>query len=220
MKDARPQVVAQRLLNLYRQYHVINGKWAALNPVFLKEGTATDVLTALEKLPTGDKLAQHIKNLQNGKNTYAYFDTIDPNLLPYNGMMEAQAAAPKLPEREMSALARELRGFVPNAESLERIKSLPLVKSLGDNWRNEISAAVANSPDLAATWDIVLKLDTATALWFKAGQLLAETPSERMRAEVQADMFDYENYLPMFGQAGTDLLDQLRRAVSTQSELD
>ncbi|MDR0449247.1 MAG: hypothetical protein LBG89_02175 [Rickettsiales bacterium] len=214
MKDARPNVAAQRLLNLYRQYHVVVGKWATLNPVFLKEG-APEVLAELEKLSTGKKLSQHIKNLRAGKTAS---DAIDPDLLPYNGMMEVQTGggAARLAEREMSQLARELHGFVPAAENLERIKSLPFVKSLGENWRDGIAAALSNSSELSAAWDVVLKLDTATGLWFKAGRLLSETPSERMRAEIQADMLQYENYLPMFGAAGADLLGQLKKAISVQ----
>jgi hypothetical protein len=41
--------------------------------------------------------------------------------------------------------------------------------------------------------------------------------SERVRAQVQADMPDYETYLPMFGDAGTELLAKLRTFISSMN---
>ena len=42
----KASVVAQKLLNLYRQAHVIIGGWSALNPIFVEEATP-DVLSSL-----------------------------------------------------------------------------------------------------------------------------------------------------------------------------
>ena len=63
---AKASSIAQKLLNLYRQAHVINGGWAAVNRVLLDEAT-DEVLTELPELPTGKMLVQHIKNLREGK---------------------------------------------------------------------------------------------------------------------------------------------------------
>ena len=55
----KASVVAQKLINLYRQAHVIIGGWAAVNPIFIDEATP-DVLDAMSVLPTGRFLVQHI----------------------------------------------------------------------------------------------------------------------------------------------------------------
>ena len=57
-------IVAQRLLNLYRQEHVIRGGWAAVNQVFIAESNDEQVIHELENLPTGKKLIEHINNLR------------------------------------------------------------------------------------------------------------------------------------------------------------
>ena len=46
-------IIAQRLLNLYRQAHVINGGWAAVNKVFLDESGDPKVIEELQNMPTG-----------------------------------------------------------------------------------------------------------------------------------------------------------------------
>lgn len=214
MKDLRPQITAQRLLNLYRQYKVINGRWAALNPVFLAEGSE-QVLEELQKLATGGRLAQHIRNLKSGKTPN---DSINPDLLPYGGMMEFVGGA-KLEESDMSALTRELRDWRPDLAHLDSIRALPFIKNMGDEWHTRIAAALANYADLSAAWDNVVKFDTASNLWLKAEQVLASVPTERLSAEVQADMLGYENYLPMFGAAGTEMLDRLKRLLTSQEGL-
>ncbi|MCL2629302.1 MAG: hypothetical protein FWD33_01225 [Alphaproteobacteria bacterium] len=213
MKDQKPYVTAQRLLNLYRQYHAINGKWAALNPVFLKEGDTPEVQGELELLPTGKNLVKHIKNLQHNLTAK---DSIDPDLLPYNGAMEFHANAEKISNSDMAQLAAALKEFMPDAQHLEKIKSLPFVADMGEGWRDTIGGAIAKHPELAAKWELVLKFDSATQLWFKAGRILAEIPSDRSRAEIQADMLGYENFLPLFGASGMELLNRLKETLSTQ----
>ena len=39
--------------------------------------------------------------------------------------------------------------------------------------------------------------------------------TERARAQLQADMPEYETYLPMFGEAGVELLEKLRSFITT-----
>ena len=46
--------------------------------------------------------------------------------------------------------------------------------------------------------------------------MVISTPlTERTRAQVQSDMPEYETYLPMFGDAGAELLSKLRTFIST-----
>ena len=45
---AKNVAVAQKLLNLYRQEHVIIGGWSAVNPVFINEAT-DDVIKELRE---------------------------------------------------------------------------------------------------------------------------------------------------------------------------
>ena len=66
MLNVKASVIAQKLLNLYRQEHVIIGGWTVVNQVFVDEATP-DVLTALGELPTGSSLVRHIENLRSGK---------------------------------------------------------------------------------------------------------------------------------------------------------
>ena len=61
--NTKASTTAQRLLNLYRQEHVIFGGWAAVNQVFVDEATP-DVLRELRELPTGKNLVKHIENLR------------------------------------------------------------------------------------------------------------------------------------------------------------
>ena len=83
--NIKTSTIALKLLNLYRQEHVIIGGWAAVNPIFVNEAN-DDVIKELRDMPTGKALVQHIENLRNGKTP---MDSIDPELLPYGGMMTA-----------------------------------------------------------------------------------------------------------------------------------
>ena len=85
----KTSTIELKLLNLYRQEHVIIGGWAAVNPIFVNEAN-DDVIKELRDMPTGKALVQHIENLRNGKTP---MDSIDPELLPYGGMMIAEDTA-------------------------------------------------------------------------------------------------------------------------------
>ena len=56
--NAKTSATAQKLLNLYRQEHVIIGGWATVNPVFINEAT-DEVIRELRELPTGKMLVPH-----------------------------------------------------------------------------------------------------------------------------------------------------------------
>ena len=94
-------IIAQRLLNLYRQEHVIEGGWAAVNKVFIQESNDPKVISELELLPTGGRLVAHINNLRSGKTP---MDSIDKDLLPYGGMMSGQFAVFTLSDEEKAEL--------------------------------------------------------------------------------------------------------------------
>ena len=70
----KASVVAQQMINLYRQQHVIVGGWGAGNQIFVNEADK-DVIAELPNLPNGRLLVQHIENLRNGKTS---MDSIEP----------------------------------------------------------------------------------------------------------------------------------------------
>lgn len=209
--NPRPNVVAQKLLNLYRQQHVIFGGWQAINKIFIDEAD-TEVLTEMVHLPAGRFLIQHIENLRSGKTP---MDSIAPDLMPYGGMMNEAVESTHLSDTEMDELRNALNNFVPDADGLVKIQSLDVVKKFGDEWQPAIRSALADEPDLLDKWNIVSKTARAYYLWKVANDMLAAPISERSRAQIQADLPEYETYLPMFGDAGNDLLTRLRVFVST-----
>ena len=113
-------IIAQRLLNLYRQEHVIEGGWSAVNKVFLAESNDAQVISELENMPTGKKLIAHINNLRNKKTP---MNTIDKDLLPYSGLMSGVEVSFSLTDEEIAELKRALDKFQPTQESLNTISS-------------------------------------------------------------------------------------------------
>jgi hypothetical protein len=210
----KPSITAQKLLNLYRQYFAINGGWSAINKVLIAESTP-EIIAHIKQLPTGDFLAEHIANLQSGKTPMS---GIAQDLLPYNGLMETSVNVVKIASHDMETLSTLLRVFIPTVENLNEIKALPFIVALGDGWKESVAVALEKSAELSAIWDTVIKFDTASHLWFKAGRMLSSVPSERLRAEIQADMMMYENFLPMFGDAGLNLLNKLRDVLNTPED--
>lgn len=206
--------IAQRLLNLYRQAHVIDGGWAAVNKVFIAESNDAQVITELENMPTGKKLVAHINNLRSGKTP---MDSIDKDLLPYGGLMSGQTLNVSLSEDEINQLKVALDDFQPTLESLNDIKELPFIQKFGNDWIEDIKAALAFNRDMSAKWKTVIQTDTAYRIWDSAKELLSETLTERHRARIQADMPEYETYLPMFGDAGKEMLAKLRTFMSSLS---
>ena len=206
--------VAQRLLNLYRQAHVIDGGWAAVNKVFIAESNDAQVITELENMPTGKKLVAHINNLRSGKTP---MDSIDKDLLPYGGLMSGTTINVSLSEDEINQLKIALDNFQPTLESLNDIKELPFIQKFGNDWIEDIKAALAFNRDMSAKWKTVIQTDTAYRIWDSAKELLSETLTERHRARIQADMPEYETYLPMFGDAGKEMLAKLRTFMSSLS---
>lgn len=206
--------IAQRLLNLYRQAHVIDGGWGAVNKVFIAESNDAQVISELENMPTGKKLVAHINNLRSGKTP---MNAIDKDLLPYGGLMSGIAANVSLTEEEIDQLKQMLNSFQPNPENLDAIKQLPFVQKFGNDWIDDIKSAIAFDRDMLTKWKTVAQTDKAYRVWNSAKELLSETLTERNRAQIQADMPEYETYLPMFGDAGKEMLSKLRTFMSSLS---
>lgn len=206
--------VAQRLLNLYRQAHVINGGWAAVNPVFVAESNDPQVIAELENMPTGSRLVSHINNLRSGKTP---MDTIDNDLLPYGGMMQDQKFEGSLTSSELDEIKQSIENFEPTPEALTAVMRLPAIQKLGADWIEEVKSAFANDVEMLAKWDIVVRTHRAYQMWNDAKQLTSETLTERNRAQIQADMPEFETYLPMFGEPGNELLAKLRTFMSSMS---
>ncbi len=213
---AKAIAAAQKLLNLYRQEHVIFGGWASVNPVFLDEAT-DDVISELENMPTGRALVQHIKNLRDGVTP---MDSIERDLLPYGGMMTESVATIRLTDTELSELDNALNNFTPDQAGLDMIQSLPVIQKFGDAWLVAIRAALAARPDMLEKWSVVVKTHRAYYLWRIASEILEQPLSERTRAQLQADMPEYETYLPMFGGAGDELLSRLRMFITARDPID
>jgi hypothetical protein len=204
-------IVAQRLLNLCRQAHVIEGGWAAVNSVLLEEADDA-VLEAGLKLPNGFRLEKHVHNLRAGKTPA---DTIERELIPYGGAMEVAVRAAKISGADFKELVTALDRFKPDEEHLEGIKNLTFVQSFGENWLTDVREALATKPDLVAKWERVYQTARAYELWSKAYSIMTPPVSERARAEIQAELSEYETYLPMFGEDGQRLLARLRTFVSS-----
>lgn len=208
--NVKANVIAQRLLNLYRQEHVIFGGWTAVNKVFLEEAEP-DVLEELQNMPTGKNLIKHIENLRSGKTP---INSIEHELLPYGGMMAEGVATTALTKSEWQELETALNNFTPNQDGLKEIQDLQVVKKFGDEWIVGIRSALAERQDLLDKWALVSKTYRAYYLWRVANEILNQPLSERSRAQLQADMPEYETYLPMFGKAGEELLQKLRTFLS------
>lgn len=210
--NAKTSTIALKLLNLYRQEHVIVGGWTTVNPIFVNEAT-DDVIKELRDMPTGKLLVRHIENLRSGKTP---MNSIDPELLPYGGMMIAEDIATiKLTANQWQELEDALNSFTPDQMGLERFMKSDVVREFGEEWQNAIRSALNARPQLLDRWNIVNQTYNAYRLWDTANEIIANPISERSRAQVQADMPEYETYLPMFGDAGTELLAKLRTFVSS-----
>ena len=90
-----------------------------------------------------------------------------------------------------------------------------VVRAFGEEWPTAIRAALSEQPQLLEKWNVINQTYNAYRLWNTAHEVIANPLSERVRAQVQADMPEYETYLPMFGEAGTELLAKLRTFISS-----
>ena len=132
-------------------------------------------------------------------------------------MTAEDVATIKLNPNQWRELENALQEFTPDQAGLDRFMSLELVRNLGEEWQNSIRAILNARPKLLDKWNIVKQTYNAYRLWDVANEIIANPISERVRAQVQADMPEYETYLPMFGDAGAELLAKLRTFISSMN---
>lgn len=208
---ARASVVAQKLLNLYRQAHVINGGWAAVNRVFVDEAT-DEVLREIIELPTGKMLVQHIKNLRDGKTS---MNTIARELLPYGGMMDQPEIATDISHNDIETLITAIDEFEPDQDTMQEFMKMPVVRKLGSEWESTIKNILSDHPQSIKKFDTIIRASHAYKAWDNANEIISKPINERVRAQLQVDMPDYETYLPMFGDDGNKLLNKLHKITSS-----
>ena len=211
--NQKASTTALKLLNLYRQEHVIVGGWAVINPVLVNEAT-DDVIKELREMPNGKTLILHIQNLRDGKTP---MNTIARELLPYGGMMGDEMPSVTLDAEQWYELETAINNFTPDQSGLDAFQANDVVKKFGEEWPVAIRAILSEKPHLIEKWDKILQTYNAYRLWNMANEIIANPISERARAKVQADMPEYETYLPMFGDAGNEMLARLRVFVSSMN---
>ncbi len=209
---AKASVTAQKLLNLYRQAHVIDGGWAVLNPVFMDEATE-DVMRELVNLPTGKMLVEHIKNLRSGETP---MDSIARELLPYGGMMVDATLNIDISSEDIKQLIAAVNVFTPNQDGLNNFMKNPVIKKFGTNWIALTQSALGNNPTELERFDDVVRTWNAYRAWDSANNIISNPINDRARAQLQVDMLEYETYLPMFGEAGHQILDKLHDILNIQ----
>ena len=209
--NTKANIIALRLLNLYRQEHVIIGGWAAVNPIFVNEAT-DDVIKELREMPTGKSLIQHIENLRSGKTN---MDSINPELLPYGGQMMESISSVALTGAQWTELENAIIEFTPDQTGLDKFVGLGIIKNFGNEWPAALRAVLTQRPQLMQKLETIIKTYNAYKYWGIASEIVNTPLTERVRAQVQADMPEYETYLPMFGSAGAELLEKLRNLVSS-----
>ena len=208
---AKIRATAQKLVNLYRQAHVIIGGWATVNPIFINEADDS-VMQEIADLPTGKTLIKHIENLRSGKTP---MDSIERELLPYGGMMVGETIASiNLSAEQWAELEQGIKNFVPTQDGLDAFTALNVVNRFGEEWQNAISSLVQTKPNLHENWTTIKHTFNAYRLWNSANLVISTPLTDRVRAQVQAEMPEYETYLPLFGDAGTQLLNKLRTFIA------
>ncbi len=218
------KTTAQRLLNLYRQAHSIDGGWVVLNPYFISEDSPK-LEEELKKLPNGWKLAKHIENLKEGK---TQMDSISPDLTPYGGLMTNDNVYKvvqniELPKAEFDNLSDFLHGFKPDFKHLTDFKKAEFFESLGKDWTNQAKLIIQNSNDkdsetLLNKLNQLIDLDKTYSAWYQASELLTEPESEKTKATAQTLLTEFESRLPKFGKQGQELLEKIRNLISSKGK--
>ena len=208
---AKASVTAQKLLNLYRQAHVIEGGWPVLNKIFVEEST-DEVLKELAELPTGKLLVEHINNLRSGKTPT---DSIARELLPYGGAFAEKSLHTQISESDLKELVSAISTFNPTQEGLEKFMATPVIRNFGSDWVASVQTILANDTELFDKFSQIARMWTAYKIWMDAQEIIKQPITDRVRAQLQVDMPEYETYLPMFGEEGTKLLRQLHSFTSS-----
>ena len=192
---AKIRATAQKLVNLYRQAHVIVGEWATVNPIFINEAD--------------DAVIQEISDFQLSAQNM--IDT----LLPYGGMMAGERIASiNLTPAQWAELEQGIENFIPTQDGLNAFTALNVVNRFGEEWQNAITSLVQTKPQLHEKWVTINHTFNAYRLWNTANEVISQPLTDRVRAQVQSDMPEYETYLPMFGDSGNELLNKLRTFIA------
>lgn len=213
---AKASVIAQKLLNLYRQAHVINGGWPVLNKIFVEEST-DEILKELAELPTGKLLAEHMNNLATGKTP---MDSIARELLPYGGAFAEKSLHTQIAESDFKELVTAIDAFDATQSGLEKFISTPVIRNFGADWVTSIQTILANDSELLDKFNKIVRMWTAYTAWTNANEITKQPITDRVRAQLQVDMPEYETYLPMFGEEGTKLLRRLHTLTSSLPKSD
>ena len=208
---AKASVTAQKLLNLYRQAHVIEGGWPVLNKIFVEE-SSDEVLKELAELPTGKLLVEHINNLRSGKTPT---DSIARELLPYGGAFAEKSLHTQISESDLKELVSAISTFNPTQKGLEKFMATPVIRNFGSDWIASVQTILANDTELFDKFSQIAGMWTAYKIWMDAQEIIKQPITDRVRAQLQVDMPEYETYLPMFGEEGTKLLRQLHSFTSS-----
>ena len=213
---AKASVIAQKLLNLYRQAHVIDGGWPVLNQIFIDESN-DEVLKELQVLPTGALLVEHIRNLRDGKTP---MDSIARELLPYGGAFAEKSTHAQLSDSDLQDLKNAINHFTPNQSGLEQFIETPVIRSFGQDWITTIQGVLANDAELLDKFGQIVRMWNAYKIWMDAKEIINQPINDRTRAQLQVDMPEYETYLPMFGEDGAKLLHRLHTLTSSLPTTD
>ncbi len=208
---AKASVIAQKLLNLYRQAHVIDGGWNSLNKIFVDEAT-DEILKELQDLPTGKFLVMHINNLRDGKTP---MDTIARELLPYGGAFAEKASDTNVSNQDITELVDAINNFVETQQGLEKFIKAPVITRLGSDWISNAQALLANNADALEKFSAIVRMWNAYKRWMDAKDIINQPINDRIRAQLQVDMPEYETYLPLFGEDGAKLLRHLHTLTSS-----
>ncbi|MBP5485392.1 MAG: hypothetical protein J6Y07_01655 [Alphaproteobacteria bacterium] len=208
---AKASVTAQKLLNLYRQAHVIIGGWSAVNSVFVNEAD-DDIIRELQSLPTGKMLIQHIENLRTGKTP---MDSIAHELLPYGGMMAESEKSVDVSQSELQDVLTAIDNFTPTSDGLNDFMNTSAIKKFGTDWVSAGRNVLSDNPEALKKFGDIVRISTAYRLWDEANKLLGQPITDKIRANLQVDMPEYETYLPMFGDDGKELLHRLHSLTSS-----
>ena len=143
-------------------------------------------------------------------------NSIERDLLPYGGMMAETALDFDISQSDWKDLESAIISFTPDQDGLDRIEKLPIVKSFGNEWVQKIRSLISvKHPELIQNWEAVDQTYNAYMRWNTANDLISNILTDRARAQLQADMPEYETYLPMFGDDGLKLLEKLRNSISS-----
>jgi hypothetical protein len=208
---AKASVIAQKLLNLYRQAHVIAGGWSSLNKIFVDEAT-DEILKELQDLPTGKFLVMHINNLRDGKTP---MNTIARELLPYGGAFAEKNSNMNASKQDVDELIAAIDNFVETQQGLENFIKTPVITRLGSEWISNAKALLANNADALEKFAAIVRMWNAYKRWTDAKDIISQPINDRIRAQLQVDMPEYETYLPMFGEDGAKLLRHLHTLTSS-----